>query len=601
MTQTRRRRVEHVLDRLARQSPWWWGAMLAVAGPWLRIEWRGWSVYPMHLLLTVLVGHYIITRGRPRGAPRVPFAALTALLLWVAALSALRGLWPQALLALGALAGGWAWGWLAWLVGQRGEGAPLVLAHGAWLLISLLGGVVLWLGGWLWAPACAVLACDPEALPPPALHGLWISPGQFLLHLILVAPPLAALLVVRNRATRMQPATLWLLALGVAHVVALLTEPSPQRLVLLLAALGGMTLLLWPERHPKDLRLLVSVAVFALFAAVVLYGALPGYLQRMGTARSSGRVVLTLPQAPPDELSHQQAALLTVEVRNVGWQTLSLHPHQPAQLSARVLYTNPLGETRVAAEQAIPLPQPLPPEESVTLHLPLRSPPWLQQGFVSLRVTRGDGRPVEQAVGSAPGFRFRNPAYETLQDERDNRLSIAAERARTVQRLPVLTGSTAPDPHRLTNVVGDVLDSLVFSPLWGLNRPDTQAPLATPRPLLAQIFHRYGGIGLLLALWGLWGLLRRSWEIALHANRLEARLAWRFAALAVVLLILSGLSSPVLATWHAVWGLFLFAGFVESRHAMVVPPRRRRRPAPARPAATTRTRKRARPRALRRF
>jgi len=269
---------------------------------------------------------------------------------------------------------------------------------------------------------------------------------------------------------------------------------------------------------------------------------------------------------------------LPVRIVNAGWRTLSADAQRPAELAVRILFTDRLGVTRLADERRMPLPAPLPPDAAAVLAAPLGVPSWLRGGFVALLVYDGQGRPVPHGAASLTGFRYRNPAWRALTEGDDNWLSPLAQRARLLTRLPVPAMVGLPDAPRAEHVLGELLDVLVFAPLWGEAPADRAAPFpfAAPWPALAQIFHGFGLIGVVLAGWVCWDLARRALWIAGGATPRTPLLGWRLVPLSVGLLVLSGLFWNTLGSLHAVWGLFLLAGFTEGRHVLLAPPRRAR-------------------------
>ncbi len=222
--------------------------------------------------------------------------------------------------------------------------------------------------------------------------------------------------------------------------------------------------------------------------------------------------------------------------------------------------------------------------------LPVRVPHWVREGYLAWHVEAPAGAPVRLAEDSQAGFRFRNAGYRRLQLDRDNRLSALLARARDYSRHARPAAQQAPDAHSLFMVLGDAFDTLFFSPLWGEAERDAPGAHAfgAPRPFWLQLFHRYGLVALALALWAGWRVWRRAWRLAWSAEGDHARLTWALVPAALALLFLAGWFTPELGSYHALWAFFLLAGWVEGRHALMVPRPAPRRSAPRRRASTAR-------------
>ena len=575
----RRRRGHPIIGGIRQGASWVWLLALLGASPWVRLTWGPWPLYPGFWGFTLIVLLYLKQAPPPRPRRALPLRPLLALAAWMTGLSLWREQWALAGVTAGSAALFYAWGLAAHRLARQEYLGPALLRAQPLLLAWVLGlGLLTALGGAAWPPLCRVLSCDAGAPWPPPLLGVWLDAVQFLLFLVLLLPTVGATLVLRQRGQVQRPPLWTLQVLAGASLAAVLTAASVPMLLLLLAGLGGLTALLWPERHPADRRLLAGLVTFALFAAVVLYGAVPAYLQRLGTERAGGLVNLSLAPPAPETLTPQTALLLPVRIANAGWRTLSADAQRPAELVVRILFTDRLGIARLADERRVPLPAPLPPEATLEVLAPLDVPPWLRGGFVALLVYDGQGQPVRHGADSLTGFRYRNPAYRSLTEDDDNWLSPLAQRARLLAQLPALGVAVRPDPSRAEHVLGELLDVLVFAPLWGEAPAAGQDPFpfAAPWPALAQIFHGFGLIGLALAGWVCWDLVRRALWIAGRATPRTPLLGWRLVPLSVGLLVLSGLFWNTLGSFHAVWGLFLLAGFTEGRHALLAPPRRTR-------------------------
>ena len=198
----------------------------------------------------------------------------------------------------------------------------------------------------------------------------------------------------------------------------------------------------------------------------------------------------------------------------------------------------------------------------------VRLPPWVKEGFLAWRVEGGEAAGIGLAADSDFGFRFTNPDFRPLTGEEDNLLSALAQRARDFQQKTFPPPPRGGNPHGWEKIVGDILDTLFFSPAWGAMGPPPGevTPFSSPRPFWGQLFQGYGLIGVALALWFALDLTRRAARIARHSLRTFEKVLWRWLPLSAWLLALSGLISPQLGSFHSVWGLFLLSGFVSGRH-----------------------------------
>ncbi|MBI4082704.1 MAG: hypothetical protein HY423_08850 [Candidatus Lambdaproteobacteria bacterium] len=567
------------------RSPWGWAPLLALALPWLRLPLGPAVLYPGHLLLAALLAIALAGSRGARAPAAPPLRAALPLLTYLLVTMLLRRQWAPAALWAGAGTANYAWGWAAHRLGRSGAAGPaqdgLILLLGA----TLAAGVALWLGAWLWSPLCTVLNCRAHDATLFLFEGGFNAPQQFLVMAILLLPVVGVPLVVLNRSGRGGPAGRVLLALAAATGLALLTGARLWYLALFAAGWWGVAQLLDTRRHSPDRLLLKGSAVFYAYAAVVLYGLVPGY-QGYLLARNleEGRSLRVLAQPPPQGmLSSLLATPFAVRVANPGPFTLEATPARPAWLFARVLIQPERSEAVTAIIARAPLTEVLVAGGAVELDLPLRLPPWADEGFLVWGVEAPSGTDLRLTDDSSLGFRFRNSHFRDLTQEPENVLSALAERSRDLLRSSEATATARGRLLRRDSALGDVLDTLVFSPLWG-QRVDP-ARKAGPflyqgsgagRSFWAQLLHEYGLLGVLLAGWWGWRIAAQAAALGRAAPNAAGRLGWALAALSVFLLAFAGLFTPELGSYHGEWGLILLSGFTEGRHDQVFGARTRR-------------------------
>jgi hypothetical protein len=569
-----RPRGPSALDVLLDGPPGYWVGLLALATPWVRFELGAWTLYPGHLALSALLAAAVLSEPGWGAAVR-PLAPLLALGAWVAALAALRGELAAAGIVAGLTALHFCWGAAAMRLGAQGRPAgELRVAMAGLLALTLAVGLAGWALQALWPAGCRVFNCAARAHWPYPFSGGWGSAAQYVLLLLFVLAPLggpllAALSTLGALGTPGRDPRRWVLpALGAAAGLAMLA--GAPLWALLLAALGWVLLarLLGPARRDPQRLLLRGLAAGGLFALLVVYGLEPGYLHRLwGSATALPPVRVTLPEPAPRQLSSERALPLAVQVRNTGWSRLGSNSGGPLRVGLEYLVTPERGTTREVEGPWVALPGALGPGEARTLRVPVRLPPWVKDGYLTWRLALSDGSAVPLARGSLPGFRFSNAGYRRLALDADNQLSSLAERARAFQREAQLPTPATPDAHSAGMVLGDVLDTVFFSPLWGEREPRAEGSAFTQqRPFLPSLLHQYGLIGLALAGWAAWRLLQRALACAAPGQR-----GWQLLPLALVLLAAAGLFTPVLGSYHSHWAFFLLAGFLEGRYARRFP------------------------------
>jgi hypothetical protein len=565
------RRSSHLQLLLAGPTGYWL-VVLALAAPWVRFELGAWTLYPGHVALTLLLAAVLLDEGGWLAALR-PLWPLVALGAYVAGVAALRGEWQTAAIVSLATGAHFAWGAAALRLGMEREAhAGLREALLLGLALTVAMGLLAWLLQAAWPAACGVLNCRAGAHWPFPFTGGWGSAAQYALLLLILLPALAAPLAGTLRDRRGGTAS-WALPALVALAALGLVAGAPLWAVLL-AALGWELLRRTlragqrdPRRDPQRL-LLRGLAAGGLFVLVLVYGLEPGYLHRLwGNESALPPLRVTLAEPAPRRLSSDAPTLLRIALRNTGWSPIGGAGAQGLELHLSYLVTPERGTTRTVAGPRVPVGTTLAPGAARTVPVLLRVPHWVRDGYLTWHAQLADGSAVSLARRSLPGFRFSNSAYRRLGLDAENQLSSLAQRARAFQAEAQVAPGALPDAHAPGMVLGDVLDTLFFSPLWGEPEPGhAGAALSARRPFLPALLHQYGLIGLALALWVGARLLQRA---AACADRGDP--GWRLLPLALVLLFAAGLFTPVLSSYHSHWAVFVLAGFLEGRYARKYP------------------------------
>jgi len=548
-------------------SPLYWLGVFSLAAPWVRFPLGDWVLYPGQWALGLLLAAVLLDEGGWVVAVR-PLAPLLALGAYVSAVAALRGEWTaSAIMAAVTVAHFW-WGAAAMRLGMEGRSSAPRVALLLGLTLTVGVGVVMWVLQAFWPEACRALNCHEHAPWPFTFTGGWGSAAQYALLLLLLLAPVGGALMSslwRSGGSRRR----WALpVLGAAAGLGLVAG-SPLW-GLLLAALGWVLLYrrMGPARQDPQRLLLRGLAAGGVFAVILVYGLVPGYLHRLwGSESALPPVRVTLPGSPPNALSSDAPTLLAVELRNVGWSPLGGSAAGPLVLGVRYLVTPERGPTRVLDGEHVAIPGTLRPGESRDVMLSVRLPPWMKDGYLTWRLELQDGSEVPLARRSLPGFRFHNPGFRRLALDPENLLTAMADRARSFRSDTEPPPMVTPDMDSAGNVVGDALDTLFFSPLWGEREPSAaHHPFTVRRPFLLSLLHRYGLIGLGLVLWFAWRLLHRSMACAERGDP-----AWMLLPLSLLLLFLAGLFTPALGSYYSHWAFFLLAGFLEGRYARKFP------------------------------
>lgn len=542
-----------------------WLAGFALAMPWLRFEVGAWVLYPGQLAVGLLLAAMLLDEGGWARAARALLPAL-ALGAYIAAMAALRGQWLGALLSVSVTLSHFWWGAAAYRFGlgawaSRAAQEALIGLLAAALAFGLLG----WALQALWPAGCRAFNCDPSALWPYPFAGGWSSPDHYLVFLLFLLPVVAGPLVQAMREPRTLRRRPLLVGLCAAAGFGWVAGASLWAGLVVLLGMALLTRVLSPRRWDGDRLLLGGLAFGFLLAVVFVYGLAPGYLGRLisgGAPPAPLRVILADPA--PRALSSLETTSLRVSLLNTGWQSVGRNGEGPLTIAARLMVTPQRGLTRAYDAQRVTVPAGIAPGQTRTAWLHLRLPHWVKEGYLAWRIEDSRGRSLPLAKGSHPGFRFVNAGFRRLSHDPENRLSPLAERARAYRRETYPPIQPTVDSNGAERIVGEVLDTLFFSPLWG-EAPSGSAgvsPLAAGRPFLPALFHRYGLIGVLLAGWFGWRLFDRAIR---SANR--ASPAWQLVPVALLLLGTAALFSAAPGSYHALWAFFLLSGYVEGRHA----------------------------------
>jgi hypothetical protein len=552
------------------------------------LRWGGFAVYPLHLLVSGLLLAALLYRmfaQRETGLPLRPVLALCGYLVLVLLL---RGEFARAFALAGATLANGAWAWAAYRVGRHSDRAEaaadgLLLFLGAGLAFEF----VLWGIAAFWPAACAALNCPTWPQDPPPFRGGMSSPGQFMALVALAWPGVAAILVLARHQTHALPRQRVFTALAAALGLALLagggTWLVPAGLVLWL----GLYRTLVPWGDPRDAALLKRMGLWMLVAPVLFYALFPRYLGQWTSLSPApgGRVRIEQAASSARVLSSERATVFALRVSNTGAFPLS----SPVLVFPRVLVTPARGPIRAADLEPLQLARALRAGDSVQLNVPVRVPPWVETGFLTWHVRYGNGTLAAQSEASAQGRRVVNADHRALGEGRENLLSALAQRARDFQSETFVPVPGQPAPVNAEKVLGDVLDTLLFSPLWGEAKGDGGAaigekrgeggdggdwrPFPANRPFITDLFAEFGLIGLAGLVYLGWLLVLRADALGSRTSKPGARLAWSLVPPSLAILAMVGLFSPALGTFHGQWGLFLLFGFVEGRYHRLFPTR----------------------------
>ena len=565
-------------DDFSRCPPWVWLFALSMAFPWLRLEVSLGVFYPGHLAGGLVAGGLLLT-GRRGGHRWGGFLPLVLLGAYLAVLLAWRGQWPAMVIVLVSTLIHALWGAAAFELGKREE-SPLAALEGLLLLLgaSVLVGLSGWILSWLWPAGCLIFPCFPSLPGAEPFLGGWLTQGQYVLWLLLALPVLGPALLRAFRDPRATGARLALSLLAAAAGLGFIAGAPLWGLSI--GVLGGALLLarLPPFTRDGDRLLLKALGFGFLFALVLVYGLAPGYLARLTAPLGiDGPLRIEVAEPLPTVLASNGETPITLNVINVSWGELGVvngdNPEGGAlAIGARLRLTTGHGAARSLDLPPLTLARPLQPGSSLSVILPLRLPPWVREGYLSWWARDGLGQAVGLSRESQKGFRFINGDFKRLELDDENRLSAHSRRARDFLTLTFPTLKQAPDRNSLQMILGDLLDTLFFSPLWG--EADPRYPQATPfnpgRPFWLDLFHQAGLIGFALALWAFGRLFLHTLQIAGRIPYVQGP-AWQFLPISLFLFALSGMFSSDVGSYHGVWAFVLLSGWVEGRHAALFP------------------------------
>ncbi|MCZ6558875.1 MAG: hypothetical protein O7A69_14050 [SAR324 cluster bacterium] len=559
------------LDRLRRASPLVWLLIFAAGMPWIRLHWGEAVLYPGHWLLSGALWLALLGGPRPRrGSRHLPLKPVLLLGAYLCLMAGLRGQWAL----LGAVAGtvvlNYAWALAAFRVGTA-RGGTGTIPDGMLLLMAavLAMGLAGWGATYFWPPLCQVLNCPAASGVPFVFLGGWTSHEQYWLFLLLCMPVAATYLLLLFRDPRHGASLVILILLVAASGIALLAGARLWMMLLMVLASAGVLWRLAPLALPVDLRLLQVLALVGAVGVLLLYGLFPGYLGMAARGVTGGGLLkITYFEAPPAALSSDRETVLRLRLSNAGLVTLLGDPEQPVWLRARLLFTPNRGETRAFDLNRVRLEGRLPPGKSMELEMPLRLPHWSREGYMAWRLEGGERQALRFAEDSKLGFRFVNGNYRNFSQEKGNFLSALAQRARQVGQGSFVPKSSSRSAREKGSLLGRILDTLFFSPLWGLAPANggSRVAFSSSVPFWMQLFQEFGAIGLLLAAAIGFTIVRRAERIASRSLRFGDRILWRLVPLTGVLVLLTGIFSPVLGSFHTIWGLCLLFGFIEGKH-----------------------------------
>ena len=561
------------LDRIFRAPSYFWAGVIALCMPWALLKLESGAVYPLALALGGVLTLLLLAKG---GWLRVIPALLPGLLLGlcISALAAWRGQWAMGAVVMGLTWLHFIWGAAAYRFAKGGLDAnPLARGCAIVLGASLAIGGLGWLLRFYWSPGCEIFNCGPEGPWPFQFTAGFDSSFQYLLFLVFLTPPIAVALVVALEEYR-EGWSKWILIVMVLLAgLGVIAGSGPLELAVVflgLVLLGGFL----KSSGEPGARLLANGSVFGfLLAMVFVYGLAPEYTDRVllkDPARAPFR--LTLTQPIPERLYSRKSITVAFELLNTGWRKIGHNENFPYQIAVRVLVAPQQGPLRYHVLARAPLALSLAPGESGTASLTLRLPAWFHEGFLFWRLENLAGDPYRPSQDSDSGQRVINDDFRGLEYDSENRLSILTQRARAFQAETRPVKTPNPNPLKFGTVIGSMLDTLFFSPLWGLDvsLENKLSPFSPDRPFWSDLFRRYGFLGLLLAIWFAWRMYGHAAFIAGRTTGLTS-LGWRLFAFSGALVAAIGFFSPVLGAYHAHWAFFLLAGFVAGAYARIRP------------------------------
>ena len=575
-----------LLEQLAGKAPSLWLAGFVAGSAWFGIFWREWPLYPLHWILTAVLLVFLLRIRQEERQNRVPLKVLwpgLLLGLWIAGMAVWRRedvLGGSALVVTLVMI---LWGRMAYRMGRASRGAGnLPDALLATLGMGLFFGLVGWGFRAWWPDGCTLVNCPPEKIPPFSFTGGWYDSSQWWLHWLLITPTaLPSLVLAYRNPYGGKEKMMLILVLGLATISLL---PGAPIWALVLVVVWGFSMIysLGPLARAQDLRPFRHAAILLAGGALAVYGLFPGYLHEAERGAIQGASIrVEMAKGFMGELSSEADTLLEVTLVNTGLVTLFGDGRDEGTLRPMLLISPERGETLVMAAEPLTITDPLAPGRTMETRLSVRLPHWARSGYLAWQVQQNE-REVAPDDSGEPGFRFVNRAFRDLTVTGENDLTSLAARAREIHSKATLPEATSERRFSVFNMVGAQFDTLLFSPLWGLGAvdPGLQFVLDGHWPFWPRLLHDYGLVGLALGLWFLVRLIRMARAVAQREVQIAARMNWTLVQPVLMIVILTGLFSPVLGQYHGLWGLFLLAGFVEGRYDQWY---RQRRPLAAMP------------------
>ena len=569
-----------LVSRSGSGSPWFWFLALGAGASWIAPQVAGWTLYPGHWALAALLA-VLMWRTATLWAGLRPLKWALALCGYLVLMALIRGEWTRAATVAGATAANVFWAAGAYHLGKSGRKIDalidgVVLFAAAALPVELL----LWAGGAYFPQVCLALNCPERGLDLLPFRGGLASSGQYAVLLALTAPIIipAIVLTWRDPAARIQ--RIVLAVIGIGSGLGVVAGAGGWWIPMALLLFAGLYRLMGRPRDLATVRFFKSLAIGMVAAPLVLYAVFPGYLERWlhpGSA-TGGRVQILLTGPATAHLTSVAATPLTLRVTNAGTRTLA----PPLRLLGRVMITPVRGVARVYEGQPVVLTEPLRSGKSIDVTVPVRLPHFVRGGFLAWRIERADGTPIALTRDSDHGFRFVNTGYRPLTDETDNVLSALAQRARDFRHKTFVPASESPSGPNFEKILGGLLDTLLFSPLWGEVKNVSPTSSWTPprafhddQPFFPLMFSEYGAIGLILILWLLWTTARKADAVGTRISGTAARLGWQLVPVSILMLIVLAIFSTAPGSHHVQWGVFMLIGFVAGRYERLYPARPR--------------------------
>ncbi|MDH5752758.1 MAG: hypothetical protein OEZ59_10125, partial [Deltaproteobacteria bacterium] len=429
----------------------------------------------------------------------------------------------------------------------------------------MLPGVAVWIIQAFWPGACVALPCSEGELWPFLFRGGWLSPAQYQLILLFFLPLLGEPLL-GGALSGHQGMTRGLLVLAGLLFAGLLAGGHPLGLALAVCGLALVALAAWRSRSRGLMQFSMRASAWGLFITLTFFGLFPGYMGALVAPEESRRQVRLEPVTPPPaEAPSGHNIPVTLKVANTGWISLPAGLGAPPRVAARILFNSGSGETRELPMDSVTLGQPLQPGQSALVNLEITPPHWLKAGYLDWLVLDPAGRALPEHEAGHQGIRLKNTAYQNLAHGPGNRLSSLTRNSREIFSHTRQVEDYQAARRGKTSLAGSMLDTLVFSPLWGL-KPAGQTAWAFDRPLpfFPQVLSRYGILGLALVLLV---MARTAGALVGIIRRERNRLGWQLALLALALLFAAGWFTPEAGSYHVIWAWFLFFGWTEGRLA----------------------------------